>query len=127
MKKILSYLLIFIYATIMIKPVMPSIADGFAHLLNYREHKATVHVENGKYHVHYEYIEAAKNNSKENAPYNNILKKADSSGEHLMFSTQPHFSLLADPQGYLNSTVRYLPAISLQEDFRPPIALVSVA
>ena len=122
MKIFLSYLLLCIYATIMIKPVMPTIADSFAHILNYSEHIATVHYEDGKYHVHHEYIEAAKKNSHGDIPYNNTLKKTDSSNEHIMLMTLPGLSTPAVPQDHLNSIARYLPVISLQDDFRPPIA-----
>lgn len=100
---------------------MPTIANGFAHLLNYSEHMTTVHYENGNYHVHYEYIEAAKKNAREDSPYNNTLKKIDNTNEHLMLTTQGDPRAPAHPQDYLNPLFQYLPVISLQEDFRPPI------
>lgn len=128
MKIGLSYILLAIYAMIMIKPVMPSIADTFAHTLNYANHIATVHYEDGKYHVHHEYIEAAKKNPPGDTPYSNILKKADSSGEHIMHIVQVDPSVpAAAPQNYLDSINQYLPVISIQKNFRPPIAFASIA
>ena len=61
MKKALLYLLLFSYTTVVLKPVFPTIADTVAHIFWYSEHMATVHFENGRYHVHLEYQQAAKN------------------------------------------------------------------
>ena len=61
MRNALLYLLLFSYSTIVLKPVFPTIADTVAHIFWYSEHMATVHFENGKYHVHLEYQQAAKN------------------------------------------------------------------
>ncbi|MEP7142817.1 MAG: hypothetical protein ABI707_08100 [Ferruginibacter sp.] len=124
MKRILSYLLLCIYATIMIKPVMPTITDMLAHLLNYSEHMATVHHSHGgKSHVHYEYIEAAKKNSHEDNPYNNIFKKGDGSSEHILFTTAIVPSITLVLQEHSNSFFQNLPVISLPGNFRPPITL----
>ena len=58
MKKLLSPILLMCCAIVMFKPVLPFIVDGISHTFFYTQHMATVHYENGKYHVHYE---AAKN------------------------------------------------------------------
>ena len=58
MKKLLLSILLMCYTIVMFKPVLPFIADCISHAFFYTQHMATVHYENGKYHVHYE---AAKN------------------------------------------------------------------
>jgi len=60
MKKALLYLLLVPYSTIILKPVLPAVCDGIAHIFWYSEHMATVHYEHGKYHVHLENIHAAR-------------------------------------------------------------------
>ena len=125
MKKILSYLVLCVYASIMIKPVMPTITDVFAHVLNYKEHIATVHQHNGKFHVHNDYIEAAKRDSKQDSPCNNTLKKTGGSDEHTLFPIMPVFSLPLLTQQYQYHLSQYLPRISLQENLRPPISVTA--
>src|SRR3954447_18825807 len=98
MKVILPYLLLCIYATTMIKPVMPTVSDIFAHIFNYSDHMLTVHHHHGKSHVHLEYIEAAKKDSHTNAPINNISKKTNDSSEHLMSTSLTNVLAYIIPQ-----------------------------
>ena len=60
MKKAILYLLLLTYSTNLLKPVLPYVADTFSHIFWYSKHMATVHNENGNYHVHMEAIKAAK-------------------------------------------------------------------
>ena len=81
MKKEISYILLLLYATVMLKPMMPTIIDGMAHLFWYSHHIATVHYEHGSLHVHYDYLQAAK---KESGDKSTALPKPDTnSTEHL--------------------------------------------
>lgn len=102
---------------------MPTLADSFAHILNYSEHVATVHHEHGKSHVHYEYMEEAKKNANRDNPYSNSSRKIDSSGEHLLFTSSQELLIFNPLNVYLKSFVQSLPATSPQEDLRPPIML----
>ena len=121
MNKILSYFLLCIYATIMIKPIMPTIVDVFAHIFNYSEHMATVHFENGKYHVHYDYIEAAKNNTQEDSTTNSLVKKVFLTHEHTIATTLiPLFFQENSSCFQLHNTPTLL-NILFQQDLRPPI------
>ncbi len=61
MKNACLYSILFIYGVSAFKPLFPSIADTVAHVFWYSRHVATVHAENGRYHVHLEYARAAKN------------------------------------------------------------------
>jgi hypothetical protein len=122
MKIILPYLLLCIYATTMIKPVMPTVSDIFAHIFNYSDHMLTVHRHNGKSHVHFEYIEAAKKDSHTNAPINNLSKKTNDLSEHLMFTSSPTL-LPSIPQMHCWPFFQKMSAIYLQGHLRPPIVL----
>ncbi|MEO6637725.1 MAG: hypothetical protein ABIN25_05585 [Ginsengibacter sp.] len=65
MKLAITYLLLFTYATVMLKPLLPYTSDLIAHVFWYKDHVGTVHSHNGKFHVHKEVMEAAKSNATE--------------------------------------------------------------
>ena len=67
-KKAILYTFIFVYGFALIKPITPIVNDVIAHTFYKMEHLATVHFENGKYHVHAELATEHKNESKENVP-----------------------------------------------------------
>ena len=50
----LTWLLLVCYSLMLVKPVIPVIADVIAHTINEQQHMMTVHEVNGKFHVHYE-------------------------------------------------------------------------
>jgi hypothetical protein len=60
MKTAFLYLLLVTYTTSLLRPVLPYISDAAAHIFWYSKHVSTVHIENGKYHVHVEAFNAAK-------------------------------------------------------------------
>lgn len=61
-----------IYAFGLIKPTMPLIKDVLAHTFFEKSHKATVHYENGRYHLHIELNdEVQKQDSKQNPSFSN--------------------------------------------------------
>ncbi len=103
MKKAILYLLLVSYTTIILKPVLPFISDAVAHIFWYSEHIATVHIENGKYHVHDESLAVSKKmDTQKSVP---VSKTEKAFSEHFMntprfvFSYQPllhlHFSNLS--------------------------------
>jgi valyl-tRNA synthetase len=62
-KKFVIYAFLYVYCFGLIKPIMPIVNDVIAHTFYKMEHLATVHFENGKYHVHEELAsEASKRN-----------------------------------------------------------------
>lgn len=67
-KKVVIYTFLFVYGFALIKPITPIINDVIAHTFYKMEHLATVHFENGKYHVHAELASERKGEPKENVP-----------------------------------------------------------
>ena len=68
MKKLLLYIVLSSYAIVMVKPALPYVSDFIGHIVFYKQHMATVHFENGKYHVHKEVVKDIKEeNSNKNA------------------------------------------------------------
>ena len=66
-KKVIVYTFLCIYSFALLKPIMPVVDDVIAHTFYKMQHLATVHFENGKYHVHTELANDAsqqKGNSK---------------------------------------------------------------
>lgn len=82
MKLAITYLLLFAYSTIILKPILPYTSDIIAHVFWYKDHIATVHSHNGKFHVHKEVIEAEKNSNSEKD--STILKKDVSATDHII-------------------------------------------
>jgi hypothetical protein len=76
MKKLLLHIILFSYAIVMFKPAFPYLNDIIAHALFYQQHMATVHLENGKYHVHKEVV---KNVKEENSGKNSLPEKKKNS------------------------------------------------
>lgn len=71
-KKAIVYAFLCIYCFALLKPVMPIAKDIIAHTFFKMEHIATIHFENGKYHVHQELAandDEQKNNSKGTANF----------------------------------------------------------
>ena len=84
MTKFLLYLLLYTYTASILKPAMPYIADAVAHTFYYAEHVKTVHVENGKSHVHYESRKINSKSSDKDAE--EAIKKISLANEHLIIS-----------------------------------------
>ena len=59
-KTFVLYILLFTYATNLVKPVLPYVSDAVAHVFWYTDHLSKVHYENGRYHVHLEALREAK-------------------------------------------------------------------
>lgn len=64
MKKQVATLLLICYAALLLRPLGPVVTDVFAHIFWNSEHMATVHYENGQYHVHVEIKKVEENSSK---------------------------------------------------------------
>ncbi len=72
MQKLLLHIILFSYAIVMFKPAFPYLNDVIAHALFLQQHMATVHFENGKYHVH---AEVTKNIKNENSSKDSLPEK----------------------------------------------------
>lgn len=64
MRKI-GWVLIIAYTLVMMKPVLPVVADAMAHTFWKSQHMLVVHEVNGKFHVHTEMAQSAKQTEKE--------------------------------------------------------------
>jgi hypothetical protein len=73
-RKITLYTLICIYSFALIRPAMPLVNDAVAHIFFKMEHLATVHFENGKYHIHAELQKASENTNSKNNTTSSIFE-----------------------------------------------------
>ncbi|MEP7237323.1 MAG: hypothetical protein ABI685_05650 [Ferruginibacter sp.] len=81
MRQAALYIILFSYSMVMLKPVSPFISDAVQHIFNYTQHMATVHYENGKYHVHKDIVDNAKKEaSQKELP---ASKKENSANDHI--------------------------------------------
>ena len=96
MQKLLLHIILFSYAIVMFKPAFPYLNDVIAHALFLQQHLATVHFENGKYHVH---KEEAKNSNEENSGKNSLPEKKKTTTEEYVdsiFRTTVLYSSIKD-------------------------------
>ncbi len=122
MKKLLLYITLLSYAVVMFKPVLPYINDVISHTFFYAHHMATVHYENGKYHVHYEVARDIKDEKSDKSTSSN-LKKDNLTNEYLVPSSSQNNFIIAD----LATTYLLLPSPNLlngnaKNNFPPPKA-----
>ncbi|MES2892139.1 MAG: hypothetical protein V4725_09010 [Bacteroidota bacterium] len=115
----LSYFLIGLYAVVMVKPIMPQLADCFAHVLNYSDHVRIVHQEKGVLHVHYEYAEQAKKDRSPNAS-NEVSKQFNFSAEHLIGDVITSIPFTSEPQEFLLEKSYSLPHKFSEKVLPPP-------
>ena len=64
-KRTFIYALLCVYALGLLKPVVPIVNDAIAHTFYKLDHIATVHYEDGKYHLHAELEQEATDMKKE--------------------------------------------------------------
>jgi hypothetical protein len=70
-KKVFIYITLFFYITVQLKPLVVILEDVIAHTFYKVQHMATVHFENGAYHLHAELNTIAEEDNKksqQNAP-----------------------------------------------------------
>lgn len=101
MKKTLLYIVLFTYASMMCKPVLPYMVDIIAHTFYYKSHLATVHFENGKLHVHKEILQETEKEQQSGKP------------QHLKMDNQP--------TDYINAE-----SASIQSPIQPAVNYYSI-
>ena len=119
MKKLLLHIILFSYAIVMFKPAFPYVEDFIGHVLFYKQHMATVHFENGKYHVHAEVVKIAKEeNSDKSVPSS---KKENKSNDHIVCRNTAVICILAlTSQKYKLPATLVLPDGNLSGYYQPP-------
>ena len=120
MKRIALYIILFSYSMVMLKPVSPYIADTFEHIFNYTQHMATIHYENGKYHVHKELVDKAKKNDP--AKDNTASKKENSTNDHIAFQQKQSAQVLPVIISFQITSASSLLNNYLSGDYPPPRA-----
>lgn len=78
MKKQVSMLLLLCYGLVLFQPLFPVVSDCIAHIFFESSHVATVHYENGSYHMHIEVKAASEEAQKNNVPIEKAQKTAHS-------------------------------------------------
>ena len=81
MKKLILHIVLLSYTLVMIKPALPYVSDFVGHAFFYTQHMATVHIKNGKMHIHKEIVDNAKKEaSQKELPSS---KKQNSVNDHI--------------------------------------------
>ncbi len=118
MKRVLSYLLLLAYSTVILMPVLPYISDTVAHTFWLYEHISTVHYEHGKYHTHYEAAAIAKKTAGDKTTP--LSKYTNSADDHDMASiTYQYFCPITAKPSFTNYNLTAI-ATHLFSDYPPP-------
>lgn len=120
MQRIALYIILFSYSMVMLKPVSPYISDAVSHVFYYTQHMATVHYENGKYHVHKEIVDNEKKNSP--AKETSASKKQNSANDHITLLQKQTAQVLPVNTAYQIRLASVLPHNYLAGDYPPPRA-----
>ena len=118
MKKTALYILLFANSTAMLKPVTPYISDAVAHIFYKARHMATVHYEDGKFHVHKEVLK----NVKENEPGKEkpSSKKDNSTNDQFCSLKNDEQQRLFSCNDYSSFLTAILPFTDPRQDYPPP-------
>ncbi|MCW3076027.1 MAG: hypothetical protein JWO32_636 [Bacteroidetes bacterium] len=123
MKKTFIYLLLLLYVAVQLKPITAVFEDVLAHTFYKAQHMATIHFENGKYHLHTDLKEIAEQDGSspsEKVPSN--IKTNDTVSSH----TTPEFIFQLNKQAlafqYLKGRSTTLPSAFLKISNPPPQA-----
>ncbi len=86
LKKVLVLLMLGVYVFGLVKPTLPLVKDALAHTFFNSAHMATVHLENGRYHLHLELNEEAKkSDSKQSAVISHEMLAAHIKTNEVLF------------------------------------------
>lgn len=96
MKKAALYILLFSCTAMIFKPLAPYVSDTLAHILYKSRHLATVHYENGRFHVHKEVLD---NEKKDDAAKEKPSSKKDNTTQDSFCSSKNE----EPPQPVLNN------------------------
>lgn len=120
MKKLLLHILLLSYTVVLLKPVLPYVNDFIGHVFFYAHHMATVHYENGKYHVHYETAKNAREEKSDKTPFSSS-KKDNGSNEYILTSAkQPVFCITIIDTRYHITTTPEIVSGTFQINYPPP-------
>jgi hypothetical protein len=118
MKKAVIYIILFSYSLMLLRPTVPFIADIIAHTFWYSQHIATVHVENGKYHVHYQYMNEAQKSIPGKNPHN--IRTETFMVDHIFSGDRFDLSLSIPNEKKFRELSFYIPELMVQHPFPPP-------
>lgn len=104
MKKPFLYILLFLYVAVQLKPLTAVIQDVLAHTFFKAQHMATIHFENGQYHLHAELKDISeKDNSTPSEKTPSTQKTNDTVSSHTTpefnFQIKKHSLLSQNPTG----------------------------
>ncbi len=115
--KAIILMMLLVYAFGLIKPTIPLVKDLVAHTFFEASHKATVHYEHGRYHIHLELNEEAKKNDSTKNP---VISANDLLATHIKNDPLVLLSIL-QPVSEINSPyINILTDVNTQKPIIPP-------
>lgn len=120
MKQVALYIILFSYTLVILKPVTPYISDAVAHVFFYAQHMATVHYQNGKFHVHREIIDNAKKTASDKESESPSSKKQNSANDHIVLAQRHQVINLSSVKAYHILASSSLMYTNISGDYPPP-------
>jgi len=119
------WLLVAVYSCMPLKPILPFASDFIAHTFNEFDHVATVHFENGKYHVHADVVNDSKSkSSQQEAPVNDLDLKTDVHfAPEINFSFLEHSTIIPETTKIALHTHAFVNGQSVSPNYPPPQVL----
>ena len=119
-KKTIVYAFICIYSFAMVKPILPIASDIIAHTFYKMQHIATVHYENGKYHIH---AELAKEGEQQKDSKGNIPSSVfETLAQHLPYGKTELIFYPSSPEAFIYFHDEYPHDAFIQLNNPPPEA-----
>lgn len=116
----ITVIMIFSYSLLIFNPLIPIFTDLLAHTFWEKQHLMTVHKFHGKFHVHFELVNAEKQSAKDKSSGNTKIGSEDFT--HLIYTIAYNFSNIY----FIKITyLPYRPACPIfyaDNDYRPPRA-----
>ncbi len=100
------------------RPLVPLAADMIAHTFWYSQHMATVHFENGKYHVHYQYLNETQKSIPGKNPHSNKTETFNS--DYTASAQDYYFPIRLVMNNYLCKPSSSIPEVYPQRNYPPP-------
>ena len=120
MKFALAYYLLLLYATVILKPLIPVAEDSLEHCFAEAYHIATVHAKYGNNHLEKQVADTNDNNdnSKNNK---NVLREDDAASVHVVSVISNHYLEIINAQkSYVLQPISSIQKIILSKIYPPP-------
>ena len=122
MKKVVTYIVLVFYLVLQNSSLIIIAKDVIAHTFWKMEHLATIHYENGKYHLHNELKKVSENEKEKSQDQDNTIKADETPNPHLNENVRQDFKIIENIVPYPAENDKYFVAVFRKITTPPPQA-----